>query len=62
MRNGIPKKGVGEHWNRNPAKHAASMLIQKLKKAGEIVQKREGVWARATNDEQYDPAPSPEVA
>ena len=63
LKTGVPAKGVGENWNRYPAKHAASTIIQKLKKAGEIIQKREGLWARVSaNDEQFSPAPTLELA
>lgn len=63
LKTGVPKKGTGEHWNRSPAKHAATTLIQKLKRAGEVIQKREGLWARVSaNDEQFNPAPTLELA
>lgn len=43
---GVPLKGRGEHFNRNPAKQAATQIIQRMKKASRIRQLREGVWVR----------------
>lgn len=62
VRQGLPLRGRGEHWNRSPAKHAASTVIQRLKRFGVIKQLREGVWARAANDAAYETTPEPEAA